>query len=272
LELIRRKSIFILSTQIFFLLICVACTGGNEGNICEKFERIWIETHQKNCTDDMDCCECYCAYQGMYGSGIRSECNCVHLGDNCIEGYGAYSSSEWCLEDVDSCKDFYEHTIDEFCQVRFCETSSQCKEDEVCSIGRCEDVWGITYRLSVEEAYLDFVEEDGNGCFPPDCTFPDLQACFFKDIEEFPGEIESAVFCTTIAYDTYSASWPDEPFTTNLLHYDDWYFVVLHAETDQWTKLFAWPLSPIPRNSIHDGELAMDSHPVLRIKIEPAGE
>jgi hypothetical protein len=272
LDNIRGKSAFILSVQILISLTFMACTSDSEGNVCERFEKIWVETHQENCLDDMDCCECFCADYGMYGSGVSSECNCMHLGDNCIEGRGAYSSAEWCLDDVDNCRAFYEHIIDEFCRVRYCDASSECKDDEVCSLGRCEDVWGLTYRLSVEEVYLDFVEEGGNGCFPPDCTYPDLQACFFKDFEEFPGEIESATFCTTVAYDTYRASWPNESFTTEIQHYDDWLFTVIHAESNEWTSLYKRQLRPIIRHSIHTGSFVSEEWPVLRIKIEHAGE
>jgi hypothetical protein len=147
-----------------------------------------------------------------------------------------------------------------------CSSNTECKPDEVCLDGICDEAWGATYRITVEQVLL----LDGCSNWDTDGTCPDLLACFFKDVSQFPGNTTAAEFCTSVELDTDMGRWKEEYFETILLPTDDWTFFILDEDADGWDIIREIKLKPIPLDNIHFGSLVGPGSDIV-ILIEPVG-
>ncbi len=127
--------------------------------------------------------------------------------------------------------------------------------------------WGLTYRIVVMQILVDTNCEG----WDEDGTCPDLQVCFFRDVEAFPGAVDSAVFCTSVQYDTHTARWENEYFDTVLLETDDWTIAVLDENQEDWTVLREFRFQPIELFIIHQGFI-MGPDSEIFITFEPIAE
>jgi hypothetical protein len=238
------------------------CVCGEEYTECDS-DCVDIDT------DLMHCGRCFnrCDTQQLCLSG---QCTTV----SCEEAYpGMITCDGYCVDPLtdrrhcsgchQACGDG-EQCVDGACMVvEDCVTYMDCLDDQICLYEKCAEAWGRTYRITIVQ-FMYFHDCSG---WDPDGSCPDLRVCLYNGVDAFPGEVDSAEFCTSVLQDVQYGRWEDEYFDAVLLETDEWLVVSLDQDSDGWEEIFSQYWGPFPIEGIQQGSLVGPDGDLITVEL-----